>query len=276
MNSSFSLSAVVVLVPQHLKFVARLLRNLNQAHPQFDEVVVVASGLSWREKREIIRELSQITVPLTVEFPKLGSAGANRNIGARSASGDLLAFLDADDLYAPGRNEVIRRAYLDTGFDIFLHSFVDFCEEVDLSEQFSDPTEFDSSKTYDQRILSQLTFPDGERNRELEVSGNAPSTNLIIPQESNSFAVHHAHVVAKRGVALQTRFHEYFGVRNEDGVFARDVLFHGGKVIVCPLVLSGYQQGARAKPRPKQSLRARLIAGIKRIRSPFMPYRQAE
>lgn len=263
-NSTPSLAAVVILVPQHLRFLNRLVLNLNQAAPSFEEVIVVASGFSLRQRHVVRKTLSFLQAECTVLFPKLGSAGQNRNLGARKASTDLVSFLDADDLYAPDRNQIIKTTFLNTKFDIFLHSFVPFYEESELAGKLDQATTR-GSILVDEKDLLVSTFPEGRRDRERELSGKSPSTNLISALLHPRFPTHHAHVTASRDVLQKIQFHEIFGMRNEDGIFARDVLHSGGHVVVSSLTLSGYQQGARAKPRPNLALLARAKGALQRV-----------
>lgn len=244
-----TLSAVVIVVPQHERFLKRLLRNLNVTRQRFDEVIVVASGFGHSIAR--VRKLVSLEYPSAIVLPRpLGSAGSNRNAGVRVASSELVAFLDADDAYALERNEMIRGVFAETKADYFIHSFMPFTDYQSVFSRLENVRSFEAKELLSNDDLLAYTFPEGYRDRSVEISGTAQTTNLMWSREAQSFEVHHAHCTVRRDVFESLEFHEVFGVRNEDGVFARDVLEAGFRVLVSSAVLSGYQQGARAKPRP--------------------------
>ena len=60
------------------------------------EIIVVDDGSTDRT-REIVREISEVTL---IERAHDG-AGAARNAGVRASKGELIAFIDADDLWTP-------------------------------------------------------------------------------------------------------------------------------------------------------------------------------
>src|SRR5262249_25063004 len=65
------------------------------------EVIVVDDG--WTdETADIIEKRFGRDVNL-LQLPRRSGVGAARNEGARQATGDLLAFLDSDDLWLPGK-----------------------------------------------------------------------------------------------------------------------------------------------------------------------------
>ena len=65
------------------------------------EIIVVDDG-STDSTAKIIEEFAEADERIrTVRGPAVGSAGAARNAGLELATGDYLAFLDADDFFAP-------------------------------------------------------------------------------------------------------------------------------------------------------------------------------
>jgi len=238
------ISAVIITVPQHEKFLAGLVENINLATPTFHQVVLVASGFG-PHRRKVIAEAKKIGSEETiVHFSPLGSAGANRNAGWQFIKGDIVCFLDADDLYAPERNLAIQKLHQAGAFDLFLHAFSSFDSDSETDLSFNGAEDFDLSRI---ATGGDLVSREG-RDRNSELRGKTESTNILFADPTKKFSVHHAHLVVKNALRSEFQFHEVFGVRNEDGVFAQDVLDAGLQVVLSPAVLSGYRQGERAKP----------------------------
>lgn len=239
----YSIAAVVVLVPNHLKFLPALIDNLNQAKPAFSHLLIVASGFTSR--RGVLRIATQSQSPrVSVYFSALGSAGRNRNYAWDIVSEDLTCFLDGDDLYAPHRNSVILSVFEETQCDLFLHGFDEFSDSSAAHPKWPKP----QLTSQGDLVFSDQLSVQKDRNRGEELRGKTPSTNLVFVDPKLEFPVHHAHVTVLTEVGKAVRFHEVFGVRNEDGVFAQDVLEQGGKIVLSRRKLSLYRQGARAKP----------------------------
>ncbi len=91
---------VTVVIPLYNKerFIARAIKSvMAQTHQDF-ELVIVDDG-STDESVKVVRKLIDPRVRLISQTNQ--GPGAARNRGAREASGDYLAFLDADDEWMP-------------------------------------------------------------------------------------------------------------------------------------------------------------------------------
>lgn len=254
-----SLGAVIVTVPTHLRFLPGLVDNLNRCAPEFQQIVVVASGFrSPRTIRRILASLQSRDVSLVLV--PLGSAGKNRNIGWTHIKTDFVCFLDSDDLYAPGRNKIINAIYEENPFDLFLHAYEEFSDAERLPMLPSDAAGFDASKLVRGASLIRRI----PRQRSLELQGLTESTNILFAKPHQEFPVHHAHSTIRTCLRDTFRFHEVFGVRNEDGVLAQDILDADFDVVLSPQILSSYRQGARAKPR-----KTPLLKVAEKLRSAF-------
>lgn len=114
MNDSPSIS---VIIPVHNgeRYLAEAINSvLAQDYPVF-EVLVIDDGSNDRTA-DIVRSFG---TPVHYHFQLQAGAGAARNCGAELARGELLSFLDADDLWEPRklRHQVYALAE-DTGLDI--------------------------------------------------------------------------------------------------------------------------------------------------------------
>ncbi len=97
-------STVSVIVPvfNGERFLAEALRSvLDQTLPP-DEIIVVDDGSTDGSAALAAQFTAQFPGVLVFQQPNRG-AGAALNLGIRHARGDLLAFLDADDRWLPGK-----------------------------------------------------------------------------------------------------------------------------------------------------------------------------
>ncbi len=252
-NLESEVSGILVLVPQHLFLLRNLLVGLKK-DIALGRLVIVASGFSGRDADQLKRTLKETVfnrATVLIETP-LQSAGANRNAGLSECGSGLVLFMDADDIYSPHRSKIALSLFAKHQFDLMLHGFTPF-QHGDFPKPFPKPPEdLDMLKVVRESSLHQATLLRNPRNRRLELKGKTSTTNLLFNDTNKAFEVHHAHAIVRREAIGDIRYHEEFGIRNEDGVFARDMLEAGRKVLLTPFVLSAYRHGARAKPtRPK-------------------------
>ena len=246
--TSMSCSAIIVAVPQHEEFLRPLLASTSLAAKDI-EIVLIASGFVDEALEQLQRTATSYGERVRIIPTSLQSAGANRNRGLLESSGNLLFFMDADDLYSPYRTSVALSLFEHHQYDLMLHGFTPFIHG-DSPPPFSNPPlDFEAIEVVRESSLYEATLLRSPRNRALELKGETETTNLLFNDPAEAFEVHHAHAIVRREAVGDIRYHEEFGIRNEDGVFARDMLEAGKKVLLTPFVLSAYRHGARAKPR---------------------------
>ena len=242
-------SAVVVAVPQHIQFLPDLITELSSGVGAFGEIILVLSGFDDAPKADAQFSLPSLSEHLRVIHQPLQSAGANRNVGLSHARRDLVFFHDADDLYSRHRMRTALAVFQKHRFDLMLHGFVSFQHGSSTPSFPEPPDDIGKIKVVGERALYSATILESSRERARELKGETESTNILFNDPFETFEVHHAHAILRRDAVGDIRYHEEFGIRNEDGVFARDMLEAGKKVLLTPFVLSAYRHGARAKPR---------------------------
>lgn len=104
--------SVIIPVYNAEKFVT----NAVQSALQFDEVfeVILVEDKSPDNALEVCKELTEKHPHVKLfQHPDQQNhgAGASRNLGMRNASGDFIAFLDADDFYLPNRFDAERELF---------------------------------------------------------------------------------------------------------------------------------------------------------------------
>ncbi|HEU5439336.1 MAG TPA: glycosyltransferase family A protein [Ktedonobacterales bacterium] len=104
--------SVIVPVYNGARFLAAALESVGAQHHRPDEVIVVDDG-STDDTAAVARRYGGVRY---LRQPNLGAAAA-RNTGAAAATGELLAFLDADDRWLPAKLSCQVR-YLDQHPDV--------------------------------------------------------------------------------------------------------------------------------------------------------------
>jgi len=249
MSNRLIAGAIIVAAPQHQEFVLPLITDLSKGVPEFDEIIVVLSGFDRGGPKETAERLLSINSGVELVQQPLQSAGANRNAGLKMSRSKLVFFMDADDVYSPHRISVALSLFEHHQYDLMLHGFTPFIHGDSPPPFSKPPLDFEAIEVVRESSLYEATLLRSPRNRSLELRGETETTNLLFNDPAEAFEVHHAHAIVRREAVGDIRYHEEFGIRNEDGVFARDMLEAGKKVLLTPFVLSAYRHGARAKPR---------------------------
>jgi glycosyltransferase involved in cell wall biosynthesis len=111
------LPSVTVIIPAHnrAEFLEEALDSIARQQYPAAEILVVDDGSTDEWTRQIVRNYSS-----PVEYVRQEHRGpaAARNTGIRHARSELIAFLDNDDLYAPGSLNVLAECFVadpDTG-----------------------------------------------------------------------------------------------------------------------------------------------------------------
>jgi teichuronic acid biosynthesis glycosyltransferase TuaG len=106
------------------KYIAEAIRSVRgQTYPDW-ELVVVDDG-STDETAGVVQNISRADARVKYIFQQNGGQGKARNTGLRHASGDLVAFLDSDDLWVRNKLELQVKVLRREGADlVFSDGFV--------------------------------------------------------------------------------------------------------------------------------------------------------
>lgn len=232
-------TAVVPLVAAHDRYLPELLTRLEAESLLLQEVIVARSGQPTLSSQAVgggLRDAVDATSFPVRLLPtrRRQTAGENRNRGAAEAKTPFIAFMDADDLYAPKRLGIMLSVALKHESNLVLHDFGG--TEAELSVLHEEPLEGLSVIGTDE--LYDATFAAG-RNRKLE--GSTPGdTNLYLPAPlAKHHGIHHGHTLVRTSVFDRVAFSRIYP--GEDGQFCRDVLWELGNVNYIPERLSAYR-----------------------------------
>ncbi|MFD4959677.1 glycosyltransferase [Microbacterium sp. NPDC058389] len=119
---------VSVIVPMYNaeRFIHDTLESLAAQSLLDFEVIVVDDGSTDRSSLIVDEFAARDDRFSRVDGPAVGSAGAARNVGLDIARGEYLAFLDADDLFAPSMLEKLYRKAKADEADVVLTGFQTF------------------------------------------------------------------------------------------------------------------------------------------------------
>lgn len=109
--------SISCVIPAHFRaeYIGPALESI-RAQTLLPTEVVVVSDVADQDTRRVCAN-ANASAPYDVQYVEalkgLGGASASRNVGARATSGELIAFLDDDDLWAPTYLERVSEAAAD-------------------------------------------------------------------------------------------------------------------------------------------------------------------
>lgn len=103
------LLSVVIPTWNRAQMVCDAIESAVAQRPGLVEVIVVDDGSTDNTASELVQRFGS-EIHLLCK-PQRGGPGAARNAGVRQAKGELLAFLDSDDLWLPGKLDAERRIF---------------------------------------------------------------------------------------------------------------------------------------------------------------------
>ena len=229
-------SIVIPVVEKHDMFLPSLISELGKEAHLIEEIIICRSGLDESKRNQYIYWLNQFTMnqeevtPIFLESSRQSrNAGGNRNVGARRAKSEWIAFIDADDKYSEKRLSILKKVIeQNVGVNLILHSYT-YQNELDEFPLI----QVNEQKTFEP-ILNDVLFDENFSN-----SYSEKDTNINVPTSAGGRSrVHHGHVTVRKSVFDKIQYLNE-GVA-EDGKFCRRVLRELGGVIYLAVPLSIY------------------------------------
>jgi len=203
---------VSVCVPCHTKQVKRLLpliRSLETQTEKIDEVVIVLNPAPFSD--EVTKAIKDITTSLNVKYifsEEASSGSAARNECAIHATGNILSFIDADDISSPFRNGCVKRFFVrNPDADCLVHNY--YTGNEDITFKLSGFDQFEECTLREENGTKLGGGPS------LKVSGYKP--------------IHHGHLSIRKEIFNLHSYDQKIGV-GDDSHFLREVIRAGNKV----------------------------------------------
>jgi glycosyltransferase involved in cell wall biosynthesis len=207
------ISVIIPCYPPHIELLLRCLQSTAGQTLKPDQVIICLSEANSELARGLERLFSPLIPVQVIETTEKQTAGQNRNRGLNVAKGDIVAFIDADDIMHPQRLEIMQKIIASKNSSLVLH---------DYSNRTLDFNYYDLSnlKIITANQILEATFGSPPvRNIELETGSNG-DTNLSI---GITCKIQHGCVAVKRDDAKAVGFTDM--PMGEDGRFCRDMLW---------------------------------------------------
>ncbi len=230
-------SIVIPVVPAHIKYINKLLRELYPAREHILEIILCASSQSEDSEillNEIVSQ-SEFRSVLRLETTQASaSAGVNRNLGWSLATGKYICFLDADDSYSPHMFDFFDICFKRSNCDLILHDYFRLMPQILLKRKrkLGNLAVVESQELIESTFGKQLHGFDSKRLITVD-------TNIKLPAKISRFhRIQHGHATVRREIPIRYSTRQV----GEDGEFAQRILAQGYGVIYIPRRLSNYDR----------------------------------
>ena len=217
-------SVVIPLIPAHDRELKRIFRGLALESGLISEVIIARSetqNLSVgfvRIKYWIYAKLSHLNVPIVLSVVSAQAYdGTNRNRGWLISKSDVVAFMDADDLYVENRLQILSQVFTDPQVNSVVHSYSD-------EDLFS--------------MKIQSRRDDFWRIR-VKQEDRIQLDNELVDLAGNPIKVHHALITVRNSVKEKVMFTDIFP--GADKIFCLE-LANRGLLHYTPLELSNWNR----------------------------------
>ena len=155
-NKDYSVS-VVIPVYNNDKYIGQAIRSVLDQTVKADEIIVIDDG-STDNSAQAIKIFEQ---DIRYYYMENSGAGAARNMGAEKSTSTYLAFLDADDIWEPGKlavqlNEIKNNSY-DIVFGMVIHFYSPDTDEA-FRQRYKCPEEPMAAQYPSAMLLSKESF----------------------------------------------------------------------------------------------------------------------
>ena len=229
-NKINTISIIIPCIPRDIKFLDRLLDSIRNQTFKPHEVIICLSETDDLQAEKIKNDLQKYNLPLKIiNTTDKRNASQNRNAGIDNSTGNILSFMDADDVMHPKKLYYVNKYFNEYNPYIFVHSYV---KNMDVNKAVinNKPNLYNGIYVWD--LL-------------MKYNGKIVNVEDGYSKWGVFLNVHHGHVSVKREVVDNVRYREEpLFRRGQDSIFIRDVINHYGRnkntFLYANIPLSGY------------------------------------
>ena len=206
--TNYNVSLCVPCIPRDKNKLLRLMKSVKTQTLKPFEIVISLSGERYVNDnfKNKLENIAGVPVKIIYNLEKK-IASENRNIASENASGDILSYIDADDIMKNNRIERIVSLFKKYNCNAVLHSF-------------------ESTLDVNENIVNNKNINIYKGKHMYKISKQIKTIHLWI---YNDNPIHHGHISIKRKVFDDVKFNTSQKYRrSEDSKFVRDIInFYG-------------------------------------------------
>ena len=211
---NYKISVIIPCIPRDIKYLDRLLESIKKQTYKCHEIIISLSGITNNESRKLENSyINKYNLPVKIlDIKEKKYASENRNRGSLHATGDIISFIDADDVMYPKKLEYVNEYFNKYNPKIFIHGF---------SNGYKNFEEKEKQIINGEQIYDYIY----KKNKNIVNDDEHVSKWWVYPD------MHHGHISIPKNLIndIQYREGEKYK-RGQDAMFIRDIIKKYGRV----------------------------------------------
>lgn len=204
------ISICIPLIPRDIDKISNLIKSINKQTLLPDEIIISLSGYNENNDLQLENKFKHLSIkPLKLIINNdTKYAGENRNIASSYANGNIIVFMDADDIFTYDAIEKIDYIFKKYNPLSFIHNYEIFYNLNDIDNLLN------KKQT---NLKHRLVFGDELYN----IAEN--SNTLFLPHFNNNDKIHHGHLTINKEILKNIKQNNNLK-RGQDSDYVRNIL----------------------------------------------------